>query len=316
MTTILQNALPNSVENSLSPTLGITVIILTFNSDATLRRVVRSCHGLAKRILIVDSFSSDLTLEIAKAESCEIIQHAFENYSLQRNWAQEYAQLKPQDWVLHLDSDEVLTPELATEIQRVMQDRSSEVSGYLIRRLSFFLGHPIRFGHINPSWHLRLFRANSGQCEERLYDQHFISSGSTQRLRGVIHDLQLVSIESWTTSHNRWSTAEALQISRDFIIKNSKVLESKTLDARLDGDIRMKKRWMKNNFYYRCPLFLRSAAFFMYSYFLRLGFLDGRAGLIYHVLQAFWFRFLVDAKIFEMTVKSARRDHANPDLRD
>lgn len=272
------------------------VIILTFNSAATVQQVIDSCSTFAARVLVVDSFSSDRTADIARAAGCEVVTHAFENYSKQRNWAQQYAALSAGDWVLHLDSDEVVSKELAASIQRTLAQNPS-VDGFLVRRLSYFMGQPIRFGHINPSWHLRLFRASKGMCEERNYDQHFIVPGKTEKLSGLMLDLQLISIESWIASHNRWSTAEAAEV----LAAESEAHAAKqnALPATLAGDIRMKKRWMKNRIYYRCPLLLRSMVFFLYSYFLRLGFLDGKAGLIYHVLQAFWFRFVVDAKIIE-----------------
>lgn len=272
-----------------------TVIILTFNSEASLAQVVTSCRDLAGRLLVIDSYSSDCTVEIAHSLGCEVIQHPFENYSAQRNWAQQYANLAPQDWVLHLDSDEVLSEPLAQSIRRLVPDPA--IAGYLMRRLSYFLGKPIRFGHINPSWHLRLYRAGQGFCENRLYDQHFVVPGRTIRLDGLLLDLQITTLEKWTAAHNRWSTAEALEVSRGQESKEG------ALPASLLGDPRMQKRWLKNNVWYRIPLLVRPFLFFFYSYFLRLGFLDGQAGLIYHVLQAFWFRYLVDAKLVELQIE-------------
>jgi glycosyltransferase involved in cell wall biosynthesis len=274
---------------------NLTVIILTFNSEASLVQVVNSCKTLASRILVVDSFSTDTTPTLAAALGCEFVQHPFENYSIQRNWAQNYACLGDQDWVLHLDSDEVLSDELARSISQLTPH--SDTNGYLMRRLSYFLGQPIRFGQINPSWHLRLFRASKGFCEERLYDQHFIAPGKGHKLAGLLLDLQITTIEKWTAAHNRWSTAEALEVC------SRSQSSDRQLPASLLGDLRMQKRWLKNNFWYRSPLLLRAFVFFFYSYFLRLGFLDGKVGLIYHVLQSFWFRYLVDAKIIELQLK-------------
>ena len=289
------------------PIQTLTAIILTFNSAETIARVIRSCESLATRIVVVDSFSTDDTVTIARSMGCEVVQHGFENYSAQRNWSQEYVGSGPGDWLLHVDSDEVVSPELARSILAAKAEDAGDVDGYLVRRLSFFLGTPIRHGHINPSWHLRLFRADKGCCEDRLYDQHFLVPGPTRRLDGVLLDLQLVSLEKWTAAHNGWSTAEAREYARDQSLETSRGL---TLSGSLRGDIRMKKRWLKNNIWYRSPLFLRPLAFFLYSYFLRLGFLDGRNGLIYHFLQAFWFRFLVDAKIHESRLRASE---AGPD---
>lgn len=277
--------------------LRIIAIILSFNSEASIAEVIHSCKNIASRILVVDSFSSDKTIDIAKYLGCEVIKHEFENYSKQRNWAQKHAEPEPEDWLLHLDSDEVVSPKLAESIREITANSSKEIDGYLVRRLSYFLGHPIRFGHINPSWHLRLFKASKGFCEDRLYDQHFVVLGQTKKLQGLLLDLQLTTIENWTASHNRWSSAEAVEVLLKFQTNKN---QDRTLPASLQGDLRMQKRWLKNNLYYRSPLLLRAFIFFIYSYFLRLGFLDGQAGLIYHVLQAFWFRFLTDSKIIEM----------------
>jgi hypothetical protein len=120
-----------------------------------------------------------------------------------------------------------------------------------------------------------------------------VIDGPTAKLKGELIDLQWVDLFAWTASHNRWSSAEAAE--RLAIEEPS----ADQLPGKLTGDRRMRKRWLKNNIWYRMPLFARPAAFFIYSYFLKLGFLDGTSGLVYHVLQAFWFRFLVDAKILE-----------------
>jgi glycosyltransferase involved in cell wall biosynthesis len=290
--------------NSVKNHINLTVIILTFNSESSLAQVAASCKGIAERILVVDSFSTDGTVALAHSLGCEVISHAFENYSRQRNWAQQQAGLHPDDWVLHLDSDEVLSAPLAASIRQTVEANDAHIEGYLMQRLSYFLGRPIRYGHINPSWHLRLFRASKGFCEERLYDQHFVVPGTTARLKGLLLDLQITTLEKWTAAHNRWSTAEAEEIRNQMLAHAQD--PQRTLQASLWGDIRMKKRWLKNNIWYRSPLFLRGFVFFLYSYFLRLGFLDGKAGLIYHVLQAFWFRFLVDAKIWEARLASGQ----------
>lgn len=272
-------------------------IVLTFNSETSIAEVVQALQPISSRILVVDSFSTDQTLEIATFHNCEVVQHEFESYSMQRNWAQNYAELHSNDWVLHVDSDEVISEELAKSITQAISSES-DISGYLVRRQSYFMGQPIKHGHINPSWHLRLFRVSQGFCENRLYDQHFVCEGRTAKLRGLLLDLQLTTLEKWTASHNRWSTAEALEVLQQQ--EGNKNNDPRRLRADLLGDLRMQKRWLKENIWYRSPLLFRCFALFIYSYFFRLGFLDGRAGLIYHILQTFWFRFLVDSKIFEI----------------
>ena len=279
------------------------VVILTFNSAASVARVIESCRPISSRTIIVDSGSTDETVGISRALGCEIVQHPFENYAQQRNWAQEHLGLAPDAWILHVDSDEVVSPELAASLRAAMAGNEQGVDGYLMQRLSYFLGHPIRHGHINPSWHLRLFRAGKGYCEHRLYDQHFVVPGQTRRLTGLLLDLQLTSLETWTAAHNRWSTAEAREVMAQRLGEGGG--SDGQLQASLRGDIRMKKRWFKNNVWYRMPLLARPLLFFLYTYFIRLGFLDGKTGLVYHVLQAFWFRFLIDSKIYEKDLEAA-----------
>jgi len=291
--------------SSKTKDVQLVTIILTYNSEASVSQVIQSCKDFTSRYLVVDSFSSDKTISIVECFGCEVVQHKFENYSKQRNWAQEHANLKPDDWVLHVDSDEVVSAELAQSIHQAVSTDDRQYSGYLMQRLSYFLGKPIRFGHINPSWHLRLFKASQGFCEDRLYDQHYVVGGETKKLQGLLLDLQLITLEQWTASHNRWSSAEAQEIYSQ--LNQSKIDTSRSLPASLKGDPRMQKRWLKNNIWYRSPVLLRAFIYFTYSYFIRLGFLDGKVGLIYHVLQSFWFRFLVDSKIIEMQISAIKR---------
>ncbi len=282
---------------------GLTAIILTFNSAHSVKLVVEALRGLADRVLVVDSYSTDPTVAVVTALGCEVVQHPFEHYAAQRNWAQAHAALAPDAWVLHLDADEVVSPELAASIRAELA--APRAAGYLMRRISNFLGQPIRWGLTNPGWHLRLFRAAHGRCEDRRYDQHFILDQPAARLTGVLADLQLISVERWIATHNRWSTAEAEQIWAEREPVDGAA--DGTLQGSLTGDPRMRKRWMKNRLYYRLPLLLRAIGIFFYGYFLRLGFLDGRIGLIYHVQQTLWFRFTVDAKLYELELEERRR---------
>jgi len=284
---------------------NLITIILTFNSENSVADVVESCKSISSRILVVDSGSKDKTLDIVESLGCETVEHEFEDYSMQRNWAQDYAKAYPDDWILHLDCDEVVSKELAESIKQVVAQNKRDVNGYLVKRRTYFLGKPIRFGHMNPGWHLRLYRAEYGSCEERLYDQHFIVEGESGKLDGFLLDMQLKTVEEWTSAHNRWSTSEARQLFLES--QGSAGASQKTLPENLLGDIRMKRRWMKNRVYYRLPPLIRPFLFFTYSYILCLGFLDGRMGFVYHILHAFWFRFLVDVKLVEMRLKGDER---------
>ena len=165
-------------------------------------------------------------------------------------------------------------------------------NGYLIKKRFYFLGKPIKYGYINPSWHLRLFKAGKGFCEDRNYDQHFVSNGKLKKINGLLLDLQSPSLERWIESHKKWAQAEAKEVLSNF--KKTKVLK-----PNLRGDERERKRWMKQNIYYKFPPFIRSSLFYLYSYFFKLGFLDGFNGAKYHFLHSFWFRWKIDENIIE-----------------
>lgn len=266
---------------------GISAIILTFNSEAVIEATLLSAMKVAQDVHVVDSYSSDGTLDIARRLGANIVQHDFSNYSAQRNWAIDHLPLKG-EWQLHLDADERLSDQLVEEIIELQPDEA--INGYFIARQVVFLGRSIVHGGMYPIWHMRLFRTGKGRCEERLYDQHFVLVGKSVRLNSSFIDEHRNSLAEWTDRHNRWSDAEVAEI-----ISAS---ETKGIKGRFSGDPIERKRAIKG-WYYRFPLFWRAFFLFFYRYVLRFGFLDGFEGLIFYVLQSLWFRFLIDAKYFE-----------------
>jgi hypothetical protein len=172
-----------------------------------------------------------------------------------------------------------------------LKEREVDVSGYYIPRFMYFLGRPIRHGGLSPTWHMRLFRSDRGKCEARKYDQHFyVTTGKTAQLKGSMIDELKMSLSDWTNRHNRWSDAE--------VEEQSEGKAENRIRARLSGNPVEKMRFLRQ-LYDRCPLFVRPFGLFFYRYIVRLGFLDGSAGFVFYVLQTFWFRFLIDAKLFE-----------------
>jgi glycosyltransferase involved in cell wall biosynthesis len=269
--------------------LPISVIVLTFNAEATIGATLASARRISDDVHVVDSYSSDRTLEIACAAGAHITQHPFEHYGAQRNWAIDNLPLK-YDWQLHLDADERLSDELIAELETLAsRGLSQDVVGYYVPRLVHFHERPLRHGGMYPIYHLRLFRRGRGRCENRKYDQHFLVDGPTAKLAAPMIDDIRLSLGEWTQRHNRWADAEVdeLLAPTQGVIKGGK-----------SGDPVAEKR-SQRGFYYRQPLFLRALLLFLYRYIWKLGFLDGREGLIFYVLQTFWFRFLVDAKLYE-----------------
>lgn len=276
--------------------MSISVIILTYNSEAVLRATVESAKRVSSDIYVVDSYSNDSTPELAAELKVHFVQHEFVHYGAQRNWAMENLPLTHK-WQLHLDADERLSDQLIDELTRLKDSFPEEINGYHIPRLTVFMGKPLRRGGLYPIWHMRLFRAGKGRCEDRRYDQHFVVKGQTRKLQGHLIDDQKMSIAEWTARHNRWSDAEV-----------DELLETETngrITPDLSGDPVEKKRALRS-WYNKGPLFLRALLFFLYRYVFRLGFLDGKVGLIYCFLQSFWYRFLIDAKIYERKLHSKK----------
>lgn len=281
---------------------SVQVIVLTLNEEENLPACLGSLEGLKCSKLVVDSGSTDNTLAIARQYEASILEHPFENYAVQRNWAFEQADPSAK-WVISLDADERLTPELVREINQLIAINNKEVNGYMFRKRTHFLGRWIRHGGQYPAYHLRMIRNGVARCEERLYDQHFrVNSGKIERTHHDYIDIITSSLSDWTARHNRWATAEA----REILAQQSQQNLEGQVTPRLFGNAIERKRFLRTKVYQRFPLFVRPFLFFIYGYFFRLGFLDGREGLIFHVLQRFWFRFLVDARIYEITSKEER----------
>lgn len=273
--------------DAAAPTLG--VIVLTFNSASVITQTLAAARRVSQTIVVVDSHSSDGTPAIAEALGCQVVQRPFTNYADQRNWAIETFGAQTA-WQLHLDADEVLDDTACSEIRRVLA-RPGTVSGYIFKRRTYFLDRPLRFGGAS-NYHLRLFRSGTARCENRLYDQHFLSSEPAEQLGGLLHDMNVGNLTEWTARHNRWSDMESAELTRGDADRAGQ------LAARLSGDPRERRRLYKAR-YYAAPPVLRVIALFLYRYVLLGGFLDGRAGFYYAFFQVLWFRMLVDAKLHE-----------------
>jgi glycosyltransferase involved in cell wall biosynthesis len=270
----------------------LSVIILTYNEEVNLPACLDSLRGLDGDIFVVDSGSSDRTLEIAKAAGATVVEHLFEHYAAQRNWGQQNLPSLGQ-WLLHLDADERLTPELVTEINQVMHAPPQGIEGFMLRKRTVFMGRWIKHGGHYPSYHLRLLRRDRGSCEERLYDQHFLVNGPVGRLQHDYIDVISSDIGTWTLRHTRWADLEAREIL-------SGQHHGPRVRPTLFGTPIERRRWLREGLYVRSPLFARAFLYWFYRYIIRLGFLDGKQGFIFHFLQGLWFRLLVDIKLDEL----------------
>ncbi|MEK7451572.1 MAG: glycosyltransferase family 2 protein [Patescibacteria group bacterium] len=296
----------------------LSVIILTYNEEIHIGRLLENIAGFADEVFIVDSYSTDKTLEIAEKYGAKIIQHPFENQAQQFNWALDNLNIK-NEWILRLDADEYLTPELKNEIADVLLNtetsdvskidgdvRTSDVqniNGFYIKRRVYFMGRWIKHGGYYPAWFLRLFKKGKARSEQRAMDEHIVLlDGKAEKLKNDFIDDNRKDLTWWIGKHNNYASREVEEV-----LKETRNKRQEINAGGISGQT-ARKRWMKDNFYYRLPLFFRAFWYFCHRYFFRLGFLDGKEGLIWHFLQGFWYRFLVDSKIYEMKRKSTKKN--------
>ena len=268
----------------------LAIIFLTFNSEKTISLSLKAASKLSKNIVVVDSFSSDNTKKICKSYKCLFIQRRFINYANQRNWIKKKL-CKKFIWQLHLDADEVLENKSIQSIKKKIN--LNQDKAYLIKRIEFFLNNEIKFTGKNQ-WHLRLFKPKNTFCENRLYDQHFISKDILDRIDGHIYDNGKESLKEYVLKIKRWAKLEAKE---QFLNKNKELLK-----GRFSNDPREKFRLLKN-IYYRLPKYIRPICYFIYRYFFMLGFLDGKSGFLFCYYQGFLFRYLVDVEISRIKFK-------------
>jgi len=277
----------------------ITVIILTYNEEKHIERCIRSVQGFSTSILVVDSFSTDRTIEISKSEGASVYQHEFINQAAQLNWALDNLPIET-EWVMRLDADETVTPLLANEIPSVLEPADVNTSGFLVNRCTYFNRQPIRHGGHYPQYVLRIWRNGQARCEASWMDEHMeLLFGSAQRLNNEIHDNNLNNIGWWTDKHNSYASREAIVLldrKYNFLPNQHENL------GELKGQAKA-KRWLKYNVYRHLPLGWRVLFFYTYRMVFRMGFLDGRTGMAFHFLQGFWYRFLVDMKISEVEAR-------------
>ena len=273
----------------------LTVIILTKNEEVNLGKCIKSFRGCAKRVVVIDSYSTDHTIELAKSLGADVYEHLFESHGDQFNWALENIDLAT-EWVMKVDADEELTLELAKEIEDRLDKLNKNINGIILRRRVYFMGRWLKHGGKYPELLLRIFRTGHGMSERKLMDERLIiTDGDTITFDNDFSDNNNKSLEWWINKHNWYSNKEVLDQRRkvDLAHMNRSVEEtSSSFQTKL-------RRFIKNHGYYSLPKFFRARLYFIYRYYFRLGFLDGTEGKIYTFLQAYWYRFLVDAKMYQ-----------------
>ena len=289
----------------------LTVVILTKNEEKNLRKCVESFKGAAKRFVIVDSYSTDGTERLCAELNKELnaigarldfYQNKWVSYADQLNWGLNNTSITTA-WTMRMDADEELTQELAAEIDGKLDNLPADVSGVILRRRVYFMGRWIKHGGRYPELLLRIFRTGRAYCELKLMDEHMIlQEDKTTNFKYDLIDNNQKNLEWWTAKHNWYSNREVLD--HQMTLENA-MDESLENDATSSSQAKM-KRVVKNGGYYKLPKFFRAHLYFIYRYYFKLGFLDGPEGRIFHFLQAYWYRFLVDAKLYECEKKGIK----------
>lgn len=272
----------------------VSVLVLTRNEKLHIERCIRSAQQLSPYVFVVDSFSTDGTAELAQKMGVSVISGNFNCFADKLNWSLEHVDF-PTPWVIRLDADEVFTADLLAALQRSVADAGVEVSGFYLRRQLWFMGRWIKHGGMYPTFSMRLWRKGCARSEIRDLDEHMLlSNGRAMTLNLDIVDNPLTNLASWVDKHNHYSTLEAHMSLSQQDKENPEIMS-----PRLWGSKFERKRWIKLRVFYKLPLFIRPLLYFLYRYLFRLGFLDGREGLLFHFMHGLWYRVLVDGKLFE-----------------
>jgi glycosyltransferase involved in cell wall biosynthesis len=280
----------------------LTAIVLTFNEEKHIARCLKSLAGVAASTVVVDCGSTDRTAAIAAELGASVLQNPWTNYATQFNWALDHGNITG-DWCLRIDSDEYLSEGLRTSIAGFLADPQpqADVTGLTVKRTVYFLGRPLRWGAMGALYMLRLFRTDAGRCEDRWMDEHItLRTGRSARIAGELVDENLNNIGWWVNKHNGYATREAIDLLQGR--RQRAAGASPPAAAGLHTQARV-KRFIKHGVYARIPPAVRATLYFFYRYFGRLGFLDGRAGLAFCVMQALWYRMLVDIKVLEIEAR-------------
>jgi glycosyltransferase involved in cell wall biosynthesis len=274
---------------------GLSVIILTYNEERHIERCITSVAGVADGIFVVDSDSTDRTREIAESLGARVYRNPWVNHATQFNWALANLPVRT-TWVLRLDADELIDGELANSLKRLSDFDDSDIAGMYVRLKRVFLGRWIKHGGMYPLFLLRVFRFGAASCELRWMDECIkTTTGRTITLEGNLVDDNQNYLGWWTAKHNGYAIREIVEL----LNLKYGFFATEMIAPTRTGDPQQRKRWLKHT-YASLPLFVRPFIYFLYRYFLKLGFLDGKEGLIWHFLQGFWYRFLVDAMIYEI----------------
>lgn len=284
--------------------IPVTAIVVTRNEAANIGRTLANLHGFVNEIVVVDSQSDDGTPDLCRPYADQVVNLAYEHGRIIPwiyQWALDNVALR-NEWILILEADQRLSDPLKEELQALFSGGEPRAEGFYLRRRQIFRGTELRFGGYGSKYMLKLFRRGRGELDTAEQDTRVYVRGVTRKLRGALieENAKEDEILFYLQKHIRYADAFAREEHR----RRSELLPWKTR-PRLLGTPDERVLWLKQ-FYYRLPLYVRPMIYFLYRYVLLLGFLDGKNGFVFHFLQAFWFRLVVDIRLEEIRAKATR----------
>ena len=263
------------------------VLVLTFNDECQISRLLEDL-SLVEQVIIVDSNSTDKTLEICEEFGVKVFTHKFINQAESCNWAIENI-FKESDWIFRLDSDERVSKALLDEISS-LTIKDEPIVGYVNREMTW-MGKKLKYSALRPHFIGRLFKVGYAKYED-VTEEHLLHDCTSIRLTETFYeDNKKNDIFYFLEKHMATGIGEVQEYN-----KNKRVSE-----GILFSDLaHLRTRWFKVNVYNRIPMFIRPAGYFLYRYFFKLGFLDGKAGFSFCFFQAFFYRMLIDQRLFEI----------------
>ncbi len=283
---------------------SVAVIIITFNEEVNLPNALDSVIKWADQVFVIDSFSTDHTVEIAKSYGAEVCQNPFKSVGEQRNWALNNLPIKG-EWVFFLDGDEYLSEEIKQEISLTLRSVSEDMNGFLTKIRFEFLGRWLKHGGLYENL-IRMIRKGKGlYIETSGWHEKMVVNGKVGRLGSyIIHDDQK-SLKEWVVKQSEriWNDA------------NERLNEQKGTGKSIPSDKKEaitieggRSRWLRNMVFLRLPAKWRPFSQFFYRYILRIGFLDGWQGFIFHILFQFWYPLMVEAMCLQLKQKKITKD--------
>jgi glycosyltransferase involved in cell wall biosynthesis len=268
----------------------VSALICTQNEERNLARCMESLSWLDE-VVVLDSYSSDETVNIAQALGARVIQRQFDNFAAHKNWALDHIDFS-HHWVLIIDADERVTEALTAEIAAAVQ-QPSEICGYYLPRQNWFAGQWIRHGGWYPDWNLRLLKRGRGRYESRIVHEHVLLDGPVGFFKNYLIHYDYKGIERYFDRHNAYSSMEAVEAYRTL----ERQQDQRLLPAVFRTRGPERRRFLKNLAYRYLPG--RALFKFIWMYFVKLGFLDGRRGFRFCLLHTFY-EYQVSLKLEEL----------------